>query len=128
VALSAGNVYTGALNAFLAGGIDLTADPITAQLAAGFAFDDTDTAPADITGTAGTALAVPAPTISAGGAWLNTALVFPTVPAGAAITAVVFAVGGLLLCHIGRRADTVPLHITPAGQDITLQFGQLLRL
>lgn len=128
MALSAGNVYTGALNAFLSGDIDLTADPISARLVAGFAFDDTDLHPGDITGAASTPHAVPTPTISAGGAWLNTALVFPAVPAGPTITAVVFYVAGLLLCHVSRRADTVPLRVTPDGQEITLQFGQLLRL
>jgi hypothetical protein len=34
----------------------------------------------------------------------------------------------ILLCHIDRRADTVPIDVTPNGGDLTFSFTYLMKL
>lgn len=130
------NVYPSAVNAFLAGDIDVMTATIMAQLVDGFAYVSSHNALDDVP--APNRVHTPEPvvidSVSAAAVWINGDLVFNSVASGDTVTAVVFYVDtgtestSTLLAHIDRRVDTIPLSYETNGGDITLSFTYLLKL
>jgi hypothetical protein len=129
-------VYPAALDAFLAGAVDVTTDALRVQpVTAGYVYDASHqwltsvaggnrvTTPQTLTGVDAT-----------GGRVTVDPVTFPAVPAGATITGIVVYADGAsdaarrLLAYIDRRSDTVPIDVTTNGADITLSFTVLLKI
>jgi hypothetical protein len=93
-----------------------------------FVYDGTHDDIGDITGVSSDPAFVTIDRIENAALYIN-AVTFPDVPAGPAIRGAVFYLDGdVLLCHVDRRADTVPIEIVPDGGDITFSFDRLLKL
>lgn len=130
MAVSGGDIYPSALTALLSGDIRPDTKPVKAQLVAGYAFDPSHTTYSDVTGAVGTPLVVDVISVDQGALYIAD-LVFSAVSGVDPITAVVFHNAPPpqeLICHVSRRADTIPLSLTPDGDDIVMRFDPLLKL
>lgn len=123
-------IYTKFKESLLQGDVDLALAPLKIQLVSGYTFDATDVGLADIAGAYGTAADVTVASITNARVLVQD-VTFPAVTGTGPITgmvAYVAAGSNPLVCFIDRRADTVPVNITPNGGDITFSFTYLVKL
>lgn len=123
------NVYPSAVDALMRGEIDLEGDTIKALMVTGYLYVPAHTALDDVPG--GVRVETPV-TLSArsvaAGYFRADAVVFPEVPAGPDITAVViYKAGGSeatspLLAFHDKRGDQLPLSVTPNGGNVTFDW------
>lgn len=122
------NVYPVARSALLRGDVDLEANPLTlTPVGPVFTYDAADAVLADIAGTVGPAVAVTITGIANGEVTADPVL-FATVADGVSVRGLVLAVvaTSMLVAHIDRRADAVPLTALGNGGDITFTFPDYL--
>lgn len=122
------NVYPVARSALLRGDIDLETDPVALTLVgAAFVYDPGDAALADIAGTIGTAVAVTITGITNGEVTADP-VTYSSVADGVSVRGLVLVVvaTSMLVAHIDRRADAVPLTALGNGGDMTFTFPDYL--
>jgi hypothetical protein len=128
-------VYPSAVDKFLGGDIDAGTATVKAQLTDGYVYSAAHDTLSDVgAGTrVGTAVTVTVDSI-AGGELNIDPITFPSVATGKVVDGVVFYIdagageANVLLCHIDRRADTVPLAITTNDGNIVMTWPRLLKL
>lgn len=121
-------IYTTAKTALLLAQFDLEADAYMAQLVGGYIYDPTHATTADLDGQIAPAAAVTGITVAAGVARCDD-VNFDSVAGPDPITGVVIHRStGELLSYCSQRADTVPLNITPTGDDLTFSFDYLVKI
>jgi hypothetical protein len=123
-------IYTAFKQSVLQGDIDMTLVPLQAQPVSAYVFDPADTVLADITGAYGAAADVDVLNIVAGKVLVSD-ITFPAVTGAGPITGLVVYVAAAsnpLVCFIDRRADTVPMDITPNGGDLTFSLPWLVKI
>lgn len=107
------------------------ATPLRATLVGeGFVFDPNHDTLSDITAhLVGSSIAVSVDTIDNGTLHVDP-VTFVAVGPGDAVVGVVFYLtdGDRLVCHIDRRADTVPINVDTDGGDLVFTFDRLLKL
>lgn len=123
------NVYPSAVDAFLRGEINILTDTIVGQLVGpGYVYDEAHATVADLVDTIEDPVDLTVVSVADGAVYADP-LVFPAVPAGPTVTGLVVHVeDGPLLCHIDRRADTVPLQFDLNGGELTFTFNRLFKL
>lgn len=122
------NVYPVARTALLRGEIDLETDPLSLiMISPAFAYDPLDGVLADIAGTIGTAATVTITGITNGEVTCDP-VTYTAVADGVSVRGLVLAVvsTSMLVAHIDRRADAVPLTALGNGGDITFTFPDYL--
>ena len=122
------NVYPVARSALLRGDVDLEANPLTlTPVGPVFTYDAGHVVLADIAGTVGPAVAVTITGITNGEVTADPVL-FTAVADGVSVRGLVLAVvaTSMLVAHIDRRADAVPLTALGNGGDITFTFPDYL--
>jgi 2-phospho-L-lactate guanylyltransferase (CobY/MobA/RfbA family) len=122
------NVYPVARSALLRGDIDLEADAVALTLVgAAFVYDPTDAVLTDVAGTIGTAVTVSVTGINNGEVTADP-VTFTAVADGTSVRGLVLAVvsSAMLVAHIDRRADAVPLTALGNGNAITFTFPDYL--
>lgn len=114
-----------AISALTAGGSAGTVKAV--MVGAAYVYDDAHFTIADITDIQDTAVTVALAAIVEPALQLDGDLTFSGVPAGPSIRGLVFYIdSGPLLCHVDRRADTIPIDLAPNGGDIVFTFVDYL--
>jgi hypothetical protein len=126
-------VYPSARTAFLSGDIALLVDTVKIQLVGAYTYDAGHQWLTDLTDPIDSPAIVTVADIDAGIVTVNP-VTFPAVTDNADITALVAyrdsgnPATSHLLCHIDRRADTMPVAVEGTGGDLTFTFDHLLKL
>lgn len=124
--------YPSALDAVLRGDVHFETDTFKAQMVGKpFTFEVADTVLGDISGQIQTPRLVSVTSVT-GGRVNVTDIVFPDVGGSEPVTALVVyqdtTTVDRLICCIDRRADTVPLGVTPNGADLTFSLNYLVKI